>query len=249
MKYVIKALIIVYCYSFCCIYGSTIDPKNKDSEYIDFGKKHDAVVAIVGPIDEKNSFFGSGTLLNENWVLTAAHVVDNAKSAYVKFENQIYVVEHIVIHKSYKKENVGIYDIAMCKLQEPIKIPSYPKLYTDHNETDKICSIAGCGMTGTLETGVVEFDKKKRAGLNKIKGVYKHLLICEADKGEKATGLEQLIASGDSGGGLFIDNKVAGVNSIVMASDGKADSSYGDESGHTRVSVFKDWILEVIKIY
>jgi hypothetical protein len=218
-------------------------------EYIEFGRKHDCIVCISGKMDGEKTFFGSGTVLNKKWILTAAHVVNNAESAYVKFEEKIYEIEHIVIHKSFKKENVGIFDIALCKIKENIDLKSYPELYSDQNEKGKICSVGGFGMTGTLESGVTKFDKKKRVGLNKITGIYKHLLVCKADLPENSTQLEQLIASGDSGGGLFIGNKIAGVNSIVMASDDNADSNYGDESGHTRVSVFKDWVLEVIKIY
>jgi hypothetical protein len=61
------------------------------------------------------------------------------------------------------------------------------------------------------------------------------------------TELEFLIASGDSGGGLFIDNKLAGINSCVMAVDKKPDSTYNDESGHTRISKFIGWIKENIE--
>lgn len=245
--YRILFIVFFFLFSFCD--ASTIDPNKKDSEYIKFGNKHNFVVSIEGKIEDGKFFFGSGTLLNKKWILTAAHVVNNAKSAYVKFEGKNYTVERIIIHKSFKEENVGIYDIALCKITEDINISYYPELYTDKNENGKICSIAGFGMTGTLESGVVKFDKQKRGGLNKITGLYKHLLICKADLPEESTELEQLIASGDSGGGLFIDNKIAGVNSIVMASDEEANSDYGDESGHTRVSLFVDWIQEVIKIY
>ena len=56
-----------------------------------------------------------------------------------------------------------------------------------------------------------------------------------------------MISHGDSGGGLFIDNKLAGINSLVMSSDGKPDSSWTDESGHTRVSKFVSWIDKIIQ--
>jgi secreted trypsin-like serine protease len=66
-------------------------------------------------------------------------------------------------------------------------------------------------------------------------------LICSISGGKK-TELEFLIASGDSGGGLFLDGKLAGINSFVSAEDGKTNSSYGDESGHTRISLYREWI-------
>jgi hypothetical protein len=58
--------------------------------------------------------------------------------------------------------------------------------------------------------------------------------------------MEFLIASGDSGGGLFIDQKLAGINSCVMTTDGHTDSNHNDESGHTRISQHINWIESTI---
>jgi len=62
----------------------------------------------------------------------------------------------------------------------------------------------------------------------------------------KTLPLEGLIAPGDSGGGLFITTRngtyLAGVNSFVGSDFGTPNSTYGDFSGHTRVSAFTNWI-------
>ena len=108
--------------------------------------------------------------------------------------------------------------------------------------------MAGLGFTGTFNTGIERADGKKRAGSNFIDRIERKILICSPSKrNEKITELEYLIGSGDSGGGLFISNKLAGINSCVISSDKKTDSSYGDRSGHTRISVFKDWIIKTIE--
>ena len=72
------------------------------------------------------------------------------------------------------------------------------------------------------------------------------MLVCSASvhSDKNITKMEFLIASGDSGGGLFIDNKLAGINSCVMAVDRSPQSKYNEESGHTRVSKFLGWINE-----
>jgi secreted trypsin-like serine protease len=55
--------------------------------------------------------------------------------------------------------------------------------------------------------------------------------------------LEFIIAPGDSGGGLFIENDLAGIHSGVIEDKiNKGKSKYGAVSAHTRVSVYKDWI-------
>ena len=99
-------------------------------------------------------------------------------------------------------------------------------------------------MYGTFESGVIKSDNKRRGGSNKIAYIDKQLLMCDiSHKGSKnCTSLEFLIGSGDSGGGLFIDGKLAGINSCVVATDRRPNSSYTDESGHTRVSQFLEWI-------
>ena len=59
--------------------------------------------------------------------------------------------------------------------------------------------------------------------------------------------LEFMIAPGDSGGGMFIGNKLAGINSFLMAADKKPDGTYGDEAAFTRISLYVDWIAEQIE--
>ena len=59
--------------------------------------------------------------------------------------------------------------------------------------------------------------------------------------------MEFIICPGDSGGGLFIDKKIAGINSCVIATDGKPNSTYTDEGGHTRISQHLDWIHSVLE--
>lgn len=66
------------------------------------------------------------------------------------------------------------------------------------------------------------------------------------------TALEYLISRGDSGGPVFIDDPtdsigevVAGIHSFGEILDERDDSSYGDMTGHTRVSAFAKWIDKV----
>ena len=62
------------------------------------------------------------------------------------------------------------------------------------------------------------------------------------------TTLEFMICPGDSGGGLFIDNKLAGINSFIYAKDGNANANYNDSGCCTRISVYTDWIEDTKKI-
>jgi secreted trypsin-like serine protease len=54
-----------------------------------------------------------------------------------------------------------------------------------------------------------------------------------------------MIAPGDSGGPLFIGRELAGINSFTMADRGPLNSREGEETGHTRVSLYLEWIAAV----
>ena len=56
-----------------------------------------------------------------------------------------------------------------------------------------------------------------------------------------------MLAPGDSGGGLFIGDRLAGINSFLMASDKNPNGSYTDESAFTRVSLYTNWIESQIE--
>lgn len=225
--------------------GGTIDPNTPDNKYIDYGKNFTFIYEICGKYTDNTLFCASAVAIDSHWVLTAAHVVKNSKKCTLKKENKSFEIKDIFIHQDFN-DKFGTADIAICYIKEDLELDFYPQLYESEDEVHKICSISGYGFTGTFKTGSTKHDGKQRAGSNRIDYIEKDLLICSPSKYDR-TELEFLIASGDSGGGLFIGNKLAGINSCVLASDKKTDSSYGDESGHTRISKFISWIKETKK--
>ncbi|NDC96102.1 hypothetical protein EB077_12410, partial [bacterium] len=138
-------------------------------------------------------------------------------------------------------------DIAILILDNSLDLDIYPKLYNTNDEVGRICYMSGFGLTGDFNTGFHKDDGKRRAGSNIIDKIEKNMLICSPSLESDKTELEFLIAGGDSGGGLFINNKLAGINSCLFARDKKGDASYGDESGHTRISYHIEWIENTIK--
>lgn len=226
------------------IQAGTIDPLNNDISYIDFGSKCPNVARVCGEYNDGTKYCASGIIIASNWTLTAAHVVENAKNCTVIINEKKFTIVKIKSHKDFQHDKFGFYDIALLKNNDSFNLSEYPVLYKDSDEVGKECVVSGYGLTGTFKTGCVLSDNKKRAGLNKIAYIDRHLLICTTD--DDNTSLEFLIASGDSGGPLFINKKLAGINSCVLAADKKPDSNYGDESGHTRISEHIKWIEETI---
>lgn len=237
---------------FSVSHAGTTDPSVPDDKYRKYGDQHECVVKIKGKCwckkqDEKeHEFSASAVVIHPHWVLTAAHVVDNTKDVSINVRGKDLPMKKVVVKKEFEENNLGFNDIAICYCEEDIGLDFYPDLYEGRDEVGKVVGICGYGMHGTFSTGAVKSDGSKRAGANIIDGVERNCLIC-SNVGGKKTNMDFLIASGDSGGGLFIDGKLAGINSFVMATDGKSNSDYGDECAHTRISEYIEWIKEQMK--
>lgn len=242
-----KYLLILFLLLSATVYAGTIDPSTPDKDYLEYGAKFECVLRVTGQEknDQKYMFYGSGVAIDKHHILTAAHVVKNCATCYVIVKDKKIPLSQIVIHKDFET-SFGAGDIALGYCEEDLNLNFYPSLYEDSDEVGKVCSIAGYGFTGTFNTGGVKSDGNKRAGSNIIDRVFSDVIVCNPSRrNEKGyTQLEICIASGDSGGGLFIDGKLAGINSCVMASNRSPNSAYGEEACHTRISKFIRWIDE-----
>lgn len=225
--------------------AGTIDPGTPDSKYLEYGKKFHSVVKLCGTYEDGSLFCASAVLIDDHNFLTASHVVEGYKICFITIDEKSFEITKIILNPDFKKEIFGKCDIAVGHSEVPFNLDYYPPLYTEEDEVGKICSISGYGLTGTFHTGATHSDNKRRAGSNIIDELVNDLLICSPSvRGKNFTSLEFMTGSGDSGGGLFIDGKLAGINSCIMASNKSPKSKYGEESGHTRVSKFANWIKE-----
>jgi hypothetical protein len=232
-----KPLMLIIILITNIVYAGTIDPAVEDSKYLEHGTYEDGQL-----------FCASAVAINKKWIITAAHVIKGYRTAILSNEDKAYMIKEVICSDDFKKENFGYGDIAVCMLDAELDLDSYPALYENKDEENKIGYMVGYGMTGNFKTGAKIADNKKRAGSNKIQRIERTLLVCNVSPrgSDEATELEFLIASGDSGGGLFIDGKLAGINSFVMTDDKNPDSNFNDESAHTRISEYSGWIKKVI---
>lgn len=243
--------IIAFCFLVSSTYGGTIDPNVNDSEYINYGKKFVHTGTLSGNYDKDQfKFFGaSAVAIDDHHILTAAHVAINASNCIFTVAGQKYCISEIIVHEDYDEDNFGIADIAIGYSEKSFNFDFYPKLYEGDDEVGKTVAIAGYGFTGTFSGASRTCDGNKRAGSNIIDRVFKDMLLCSPSRSGESdnTTLEFLIASGDSGGPVYMGNELIGINSCVMAADKNTDSGYGDESGHTRISKFIHWIRANMK--
>lgn len=228
--------------------AGTIDPSTPDSQYIEFGKQFPCVVKLRNVIDcdqpecgKTHEQLASAVIIRPNWILTAAHAVKGARHHVVIKDNKEHKLAQVILHNDFKEDDIGFHDIALGYTAEDFKLEFYTPLYSDLDEQDKAITIAGFGNTGTFFSGATKFDDRRRAGHNQIESFDRAVLLCSPSKTNKLP-LEFMIGPGDSGGGMFIGDKLAGISSFILAADKKPDGTYGDESAFTRMSLYADWV-------
>lgn len=231
--------------------AGTIDPSTPDAKYVEFGKQFPFVVRITNIVDCKkcekvHEQSASAVIIRPRWALTAAHVIKDAKHDIIYVGEKKHHITYKAIHNDYDEDKVGLHDIALCYVEEEFKLNFYVPLYSKSDENGKSVTIAGWGSTGNFVTGANKSDNQRRAGQNKLNAAFLSVVACSPRKDGRFP-LEFMIAPGDSGGGMFIGNELAGINSFLAHPDGKPDGSYGDDSAFTRVSLYRDWVESEIQ--
>ena len=148
-------------------------------------------------------------------------------------------------------------DIAILELPSvaPLGAEGY-EIYEQHDEVGGVVTLVGYGRTGTGAAGndPTTYGTKRVAQNMVDQNDDEWFLVMDSDNPntdwslpenavEMATigNTEGLISRGDSGGPAFLDGEVAGVASYVSG-----NSSFGDNSWHTRVSCYAEWIHDQI---
>lgn len=225
--------------------AGTTHPSKKDEKYLEYGKQYKHVVELnCRKAEGEQLYLASAVIISPNWALTAAHVVKDMNIAVIIKNKKEYNINKIIWHKDFKEEVFGTNDIALLYTKDDFKMDFYLELYKQSDEIGSLAAIAGYGMTGDFNTGAIRYDGRIRAGTNEVERITENIIVCSASINNPSV-LEFLTASGDSGGGLFINGKLAGINSIVFSENkSKTNSIYGNYSGHTRISKYVDWIKE-----
>lgn len=242
--------------------GSTIRDDQPDSLYLNLALQPQ--YGCVGTFVNDWGYTGSATLIAPDWVLTGAHMFAAASSGTFTINGVGYSASQLISHPSWRSSNkLAGYDFGLAHLSTPVTSVTPVALYTGSSELGQVGTFVGYGMTGTGLTGYRSLDNKERAFQNVIDGDFGNpslVLGSDFDNPHSAAdsafgdptplALEGAVAPGDSGGGVFLDiggtTYLAGVISFIAATDGSANSDYGDLSGFGRISAVAPWIVNTV---
>ena len=245
----------------------TIRHDRPDSAYTNLGTAYESVAALQ--ITSAEGIFGcSGTKLRGvNFIATAAHCLDGATSIDVSFGNQMtdffrndsaVGAESWRLYDDWEPNNLlNGGDLALIKLPENGNYPNGFELYRDQT-TDSLVGLnvdmVGFGRTGNGLSGEGPIDGNKRRATNLLDGLWNEYYQAtdftypffgtigfDLLGSREVTRNEGGICFGDSGGGAFLEGRLAGIHSFII-SRGTVSCDYIDAFGHLRVSKYADWI-------
>lgn len=229
--------------------AGTIEDGIPDARYRAYGETFAAYTCrLVGKNAEGKTQVGTCTVIAPHWALTAAHVVADMATCEVVTATGRHPVDQTFKPREYTGGH-GVADIALVHVAKPFELAYYPPLTDGSERLGSVCTAAGYGVTGRLSSGFTTGDNEIRAGTMRLTQAERCVWVCKIER--SGSPLPYCIAPGDSGGGLWgtaADGRTVliGVNSYT-AKVGKAPvrSQAGEESGHTRVALYLDWIREV----
>lgn len=189
-------------------------------------------------------FNGGGVILNNQWILTAAHVINGYSASSISvctgYTNlssapNRSTVNQVIKHPQYYSHS-GKNDIALIKLSSPLSFSTTRKPITVSNSTSY-----SNGTTATISG----WGRRSVGGSISLNQLYKTnvTIIACSSYDLTATKSNNMAYKGDSGGPLTISSTAGDLLIGVARAVGSLDKPTTLDSYYTNVGTYYDWIV------